>query len=383
MGKGPKLLKAKPAISAAIIAALCFGGLNLLLDRLYCMSKNVASGSLGSHSTGAMKNIVGAVKHLNSMDELSIESAVDGFRASEPPANVVLMGSSLMMFPFWAVDKNVEPSLRDQKFQYHRSMELQNKLRSAGLANAVVYDMATPLQMISDTYLYMDRLFIGRRTPHTVVLGVSPRDFWDSEFPQPGQTLNFMDQVGLVDCGPYWTEYLPRLHDKALFAMSQGVFLYDKRSYIQRFLTDKMMRRFGKKEVSPLMAGGTRFAFGIGRYKERYQGISILGIEPQMRFLDKICDLCDRRNIRLILLNMPLPDINRQLMSPQFYRQYQTELCALAEDRHVQFLELADVAEFKQDFNYSDAAHMNRRGGNKLIEHILPAVIAETHSNAM
>jgi hypothetical protein len=235
------------------------------------------------------------------------------------------------------------------------------------------------LQMISDTYLYMDRLFIGRRAPNTVVLGVSPRDFWDTEFPQPGETLNFMDQVGLADCGPYWTEYLPHMHDKALFAMSQGLFLFDKRSYIQHFFGDKMTRLFAKKEASPLMAGGTRWAFGLGRYRERYQGISILGISPQMRFLDKICDLCERRNIRLIILNMPLPGINRRLMPAEFYSQYQHDLTALADDRHVQLLDLADEAEFKGDFNYSDAAHMNKVGGRNLIQRLIPAVVAETH----
>jgi hypothetical protein len=148
------------------------------------------------------------------------------------------------------------------------------------------------------------------------------------------------------------------------------LFLYDKHSYIQHFVAEKLARAIGPKTSSPLMAGGTQFAFGVGRYQARYRGINIRALYTQMQFLDKICDFCDRNNINLILINMPLPSVNRNLMNPEFYRAYQRELALLCEGNHVHFLDLADREEFKSDIDYSDAAHMNRLGGQLLIRHL-------------
>jgi hypothetical protein len=357
-----------PFISVTLAALLCFAALNLGLGRLYEFSKAVSSES--SQARQAPKAVIRAIQQLNSMDETSIESAVNGFRSAEPPANTVLMGSSLMMFPMWAVDKSVQPSLKTNKFEYHRSQELQRELRLRGVTDAIVYNMSTPLQMVSDSYMFMEKLFVGKRKPSTLVLGISPRDFWDAEFPQPGDTMNFIDQVGLLDFPRFCSDYLPSLHARAQFALSQCLFLYDKHSYIQHFVAEKLARAIGPRTASPLMAGGTQFAFGVGRYQARYRGINIRALYTQMQFLDKICDFCDRNNINLILINMPLPSVNRNLMNPEFYRAYQRELAQLSEDKHVHFLDLADRDEFKSDIDYSDAAHMNRLGGELLIRHL-------------
>ncbi len=371
-----KSSKQLPCLSVTLAALLCFAGLNLILGRVYEFSKAVSSES--SQASQAPKGIIRAIQQLNSMDETSIESAVNGFISAAPPANTVLMGSSLMMFPMWAVDKSVQPSLKTNKFEYHRSQELQRELRKRGVTDAVVYNMSTPLQMVSDSFMFMEKLFVGKRKPNTVVLGISPRDFWDAEFPQPGETMNFIDQVGLLDFPLYCNDYLPSLHSRAQFALSQCLFLYDKHSYIQHFAAEKLARAIAPKMVSPLMAGGTQFAFGVGRYQARYRGINIRALYAQMQFLDKICDFCDRNNINLILINMPLPSVNRNLMNPEFYRAYQRELAQLAEAKHVHFLDLADRDEFKSDLEYSDAAHMNKLGGELLIKQLACSIAADS-----
>jgi len=368
-------LKSFVRVSTAISAIFCFAALNGALGAAYSMSKVVSVDDPGIRPNQLIRCMRRTISHLNNKDEVSIESAVKGFQGMSPPANVVLMGSSLMMFPVWEVDKDAEPNLIADKFEYHRSMVLQKKLRLDGLSNAIVYNMATPLQMISDSYMFMDKLFVGNKTPNTVVLGISPRDFWDSEFSSPGSTLNFVDQVGLCEYPRYCAQYLPEWHDKFEFVLGQSLILYDKRSFIQRFFRE----RLSGKERTPMMAAGTQFAFGLGRYKVRYQGISMGAIAKQSEFLNRIAELCERRNIKLILVNMPLPGVNRELFPPLFYHQYQDELLAFSRAKRVQVIDLSDLPEFKLDYDYSDSAHMNKYGGKQLIEHIVPPIVANPH----
>ncbi|MGH9637707.1 MAG: hypothetical protein ACRD72_22960, partial [Candidatus Angelobacter sp.] len=83
----------------------------------------------------------------------SIDVAYDQFQALNNRPQVVLLGSSLIVNPFWLMDHLIDPSGPDI-FHYHGSIALERALAGRGLKDQHVFDLAGFGQMISDAYIW-------------------------------------------------------------------------------------------------------------------------------------------------------------------------------------------------------------------------------------
>ena len=88
---------------------------------------------------------------------VSIDLAVNEFNGLVIRPNIVLLGSSLMMHPFWSMDAK-DNSLIPDIFHYHDSLAMRTRLEDAGFKNLQVFNFAIFGQMVSDAYLYVDQL---------------------------------------------------------------------------------------------------------------------------------------------------------------------------------------------------------------------------------
>lgn len=314
----------------------------------------------------------------------SIDLALQDLAALKQRPNVVLLGSSLVMFPFWAMDKERDQSIGDI-FHHHLSHTMEDQLVAAGFQKPTVASLAIFGQMASDAYIYVDQYLQGAKKPEYLVLGIAPRDFSDSDLPAPMATLTFKRLVGLSNLARYASLYLPSWNDKADFVAAHACFFYGNRWHLQRETLkaiNKAYAFFGVKDPS-VAAAATQAGFmlsgsneerwknSLDEYRRRYHGIENRDLSIQMTFLDRLLGVCQQRHIKAIIVNMPLTDVNRALFPPGFYESFSNRVAAICNRPGVQLLDLGSSADFVHD-DYWDTTHLSHYGGHKLLKHLVP-----------
>lgn len=338
-----------------------------------------------------------------------IDLAIKEYKEQKQPANVVLLGSSLMMFPFWAMDASFDPKISDIA-HYHKSVALQAVLEKSGIKNSSVFSLASAGQMSSDAYLYANEFLKGENKPEVVVWGIAPRDFADDNVKSPMATVSFKQIVDLSNFSSYAKTFLPRFEDKAEFIANHSCFLYGKRWRFQKeaertlekvsvavsrvFVapsSDATAGGAGSTAVNPLaksaagadlamssLLAGTaeqRWQTSTKEYRGRYKNIAERDLSVQMSCLENTLKVCQERGIKVVLVNMPLTKLNQDLMAAGFYQRFNAQVKALAttHGKDVTLVDMTNQSQFAES-DFWDTVHMNHIGGSKLIGGILPAI---------
>ncbi|MBU6450579.1 MAG: hypothetical protein KGS72_02290 [Cyanobacteria bacterium REEB67] len=350
-----------------------------------------------------------------------IDLAVHQFKESsklERP-KVVLLGSSLVMFPFWAMDASINPKIEDIA-HYHRSMALSQTLGlpQKGIdpaSSPAIFNLASAGQMSSDTYLYVTEFLNGPSKPDVIFWGVAPRDFGDANLTSPMSTVSFKRIVNLQNLDRYKATFLPHFNEQAEFIANEICYFYGRRWRMQREsdrLLEKLSSFIAKSSgVTPGAgapaavgvksdgtAGGvtvaaepgadiTRRLTGFARerwvsslreYRSRYKGIGDRDISVQMDCLERVLALCHERGIKVVLVNLPLTRANRELMPENFYERFSGQVAAAA-SRYKQDVSYFDLSLDKRftDYDFWDTVHMNQLGGVKMMQIVAPALKAD------
>ena len=322
----------------------------------------------------------------------SIDLAVNGFKALKEKPTVVLLGSSLIMHPFWSMDVQLDNKI-DDIFHHHSSITFARDLEASGCSKQNVYSFAVFGEMASDGYIYANDFLKGAKKPDVVVLGMAPRDFSDAFLTAPTATFTFKKVVGLNNFARYADAYLPGWQDKADFIATHACYFYGKRWRLQHELekgltkvyrllhmdaATKPVAQTGKpaSQAGYLSAAMTdeRWTNSAKEYRARYRDIENKDLTVQMGFLQRTLTLCKERGIKVVLVNMPLSDTNRDLLPSSFYADFRHRLGNLAEQSgNTQYVDLGDASEFNHN-DFWDTAHLNFNGGHKLLAHITPIV---------
>ncbi len=318
----------------------------------------------------------------------SIDLAVDEFNALPQKPNVVLLGSSLMMYPFWSMDKFKDPKNVGDIFHHHGSKALEEDLQKVGFESPHVFSFAIFGQMVSDAFIYVNEYLAKNKTPDYLVYGIAPRDFSDYDLSSPMATNTFKRLVNLDNLAPYANLYLPGMQDKIDFVMSRCCYFYSHRWRLQQDFNKLIERGYiatGIHQPDPpkpnfanagfMLFGGLkeRWDSSEQEYARRYKNIAERDLSLQMGFLKRLVEVSRERKIKLVLLNMPLSDVNRNLLPAGFYAKFRNELAVLANKPGVKFVDLGDSPEFTHS-DYWDTAHLGPSGGYKVLKHLVPAL---------
>ncbi|MGH9552168.1 MAG: hypothetical protein ACRD3W_22465, partial [Terriglobales bacterium] len=181
----------------------------------------------------------------------------------------------------------------------------------------------------------------------------------------------------------------PRWQDRLDFVASHSCFFYGRRWRLQHDATRAIQGicTFLKlvppeksvKMVEPGQAGfsmegleDVRWKSSLKEYRIRYSGINENEIALQGNFLDNLLTLCQQRRIKLILVNMPLTSENRALLPRGFYDRYRDTIETIVRRHsHVQYADIGSDKGYTRSEFY-DSAHLNERGGYKLLTQLLP-----------
>lgn len=383
---------------SAIVALVCFIILNVFLWQVAGQEKKVK----GTANDTTMELWSGAG---------SVDLTVNDFRRLKQRPTIVLLGSSLVMHPFWAMDAELDHGIADI-FHYHNSRALTDALAQAKYPGQRVFNMAVFGAMASDAYIYADKFLQGDKKPDYLVLGIAPRDFSDADLPTPMATFTFRKLVNLTNFNRYANMYMPSWQDKADFLATHACFFYGKRWRLQhevqkafdKILSPALAHNTGvagaallhdpkganavlshdAKLIDPqseskagFMLAGTQNERWLGsakEYRRRYQNIGDKDLHVQMSFLARILSTCQARGIKVVLMNMPLTALNRSLLPPEFYDRFRTRIKSIASEfTNVSMLDLGDAPEFT-NADFWDTAHLNQSGGHKLLRHLAPAI---------
>jgi hypothetical protein len=319
----------------------------------------------------------------------SVEETIKGFEALKAKPDVVLLGSSLVMFPFWAMDVADNKNIADI-FHYHNSEALKKQLKSVGCGQENVYSLAVFGQMASDAYLITNEFVKGEKTPKVIVYGIAPRDFHDHSLSSPMATFSFQKIVNLSNFPSYAGAFLPDFEKKADWLAMHLCYFYGKRWRMQ-METDKAINKvysmigIAKPAVTKSdtttgdggfnLEGSTedRWNNSVKEYQGRYKEITEKDHSLQMSFLARTLKNMRERGVKVVLVNMPLTKRNLDILPKGFYADYQKEIARVAEMPGVKLVDLGDCKDFNDD-DYWDTTHLNHVGGHKLLNHVVPAV---------
>lgn len=318
----------------------------------------------------------------------SIDLAVNDFNALPQKPSVVLLGSSLMMFPFWSMDKGNDPKHVGDIFHHHGSAALEAEMKKVGFADPHVFSFAIFGQMVSDAFIYVNEYLKGDRTPEYLVYGIAPRDFHDSDLSSPMSTNTFKRLISLNNLSPYANLYLPGFADKLDFVMSHVCYFYSHRWRLQQDFGKFVERIYVKTGIHEpekkidfsnagfMMFGGLneRWNSSEKEYTRRYKNIDQRDLSVQMSFLKKLLEVSHERGIKVVVVNMPLSENNRKLLPPGFYQRFRSEVGKIAAaDSGVKFLDIGDSSDFTR-WDFWDTAHLGPSGGVKVMTHLVPVL---------
>ncbi len=325
------------------------------------------------------------------------------FREQEPPADVVLLSSSLMMNPMWLheanhLNKNIDIVTN------HRSVALDDEIKSViPESNARVFNFALPGAMVSDAYIVMKSLLHGERKPSVVVMGLWPRDLVDNRFCCAAASDHWGYLQRFCDTSSVASLAMPELWQRAYYGAAPFFYVETRKHDLQMLLSQVAKDKFGgylgtlakpckvdskplsvvwaiynsevlegvniakPKEHTPYITATTDdFARRVKRFKEPT-------FKNQMAWLDKCIDYCNQNDIRLVLLNLPLSDVAVKMFQPGVYDSCVAAMKDKATKRGATFVDLQASGKFAFS-DFGDAVHMNEFGGEKLVKALAQAI---------
>lgn len=354
--------------SAAAVAALLFLCLNAFLYCAYSRARDLQAQKDRNRNEADR-----VLRRVRLWDESAIDTAVNGV-PSRP--HVVIAGSSAMMVPFWSADRAADPTVPAHMWLHHRTEVLADDSKTSTVEHPNIYNLATPLQMVSDTYIYADELLRGPCKPSVLILGVTPREFYDHDFPSPNKTLNFLSAAPFRNwryvncCCPDWNSRLD-------YVLEQVCIMFAKRGFVQTQFAVNLRRILFACVPYNTQDETAQFKFGTQQYARRYSGGEPRKLCAQVEYLEKLARLCQSRKIELVVVNLPLPWANVHMFGEDLYQHY----CGLLKETlarcpgEIHYIDISHSPEFAND-DFADTIHLNASGGRKLIK-VLSAYIKE------
>lgn len=333
--------------------------------------------------------------------------------------NLVFLGSSLMLVPLDGVDADYLNHRVDGS-QHHHSAYFEDKFREMTGLNLRSFIFALPGEMPSDAYLIVKNLLNGSKKPDVIVYGVGPRDFLDNMLPSPAATdpYRFLSRFG--DISPIADRMMPDWMQRLDFELGKVCYFYGHRADLCTLanqntskLIDKILplpartkvisfddRRQLLPDFRPceILAGqawfrpSTKadhaiFVDNLSEYKRRYATMKWDTYLSQMQFFADTLNTANDKDIKVVVVTMPITQINRTLLSDLSWNAYRSGVIALAKRKGATVVDLSNSSEFSQS-DFGDTVHLHSGGGKKLFDLVLAeiardnSVIAALHQPA-
>ncbi|HEY9679211.1 MAG TPA: hypothetical protein V6C76_14475 [Drouetiella sp.] len=366
--KASKKLK----VSAGLMACAIFATMNIGLLFVYQVrnlmssdAKNLACATGSFSALTCLHDMPLLMWAIQNSYERILDSGLHEIIPGSPP-EVVLLGSSIMQLPTWFADKG--DILPDQAYYYFRSASLEKKCATKrGILN-----LACPLTYASDVARIVEDRLSGTRKPDVIVYGIAPRDLFDNSVGEPNKSQFFAYLAKRSDYLGNSDSYFSNVFDGAYNLILQGLFIYQKRNELielAKMTGKEILRRNKPVEPAPVTMDIKR---NLDEYRAHYENLNVDALNRQLKFLEALLATCERRQIRVILISMPLTNENKALLAKQLYPTFNQKLSTLANIYHQKLFQPEDRDFESADF--MDSVHLNARGSKKFIAQLVPLI---------
>ncbi|MBX9947864.1 MAG: hypothetical protein K2Y39_01750 [Candidatus Obscuribacterales bacterium] len=311
----------------------------------------------------------------------------------------VFMGSSLVLVPVAGVDADYLNHPIDGS-HHHNSQYFEDQFKRHTGMKVKTFNFGLPGEMPSDAFLITKFLLKGEKRPDVIVYGVGPRDFMDSLLPSPAATDPYQYLSRFGDVTSHRHLIAPEWDQRLNFELAQLVYPYGHKydmsvsteravtqainEWLPKPKTDKPFTIQDRRTLFPYykqMEITSNEAFfrpttpetrtfdnaNLNEYKKRYARLNWRTYCHQMKFLADLMNSARERGTQVILISMPITDINRDLLEKGTWDSYKKSLKVLAQSKDATFIDLGDSKQFATS-DFMDTVHLHSGGGMKLLD---------------
>jgi hypothetical protein len=286
-------------------------------------------------------------------------------------------------------------------YGYHQSQYLESSYKKLTGQSISVFDFALPGLMPSDAYFIVKDLLQKQRHPGVLVYGVGPRDFMDNLLVSPAATDPYRHLSRWGNSEALISRIMPGYLGSLNYGLGQNVYMYgDKEGLAFRFIKlvscpiVELLDKLNLKElpmyeehqllpayrpwqlvpnqalISPeAISKEPRPADNLDEYKKRYRTINWNTFITQMEFLADVFEEAQKQHTQVVLIEMPITEINKSLIQPQAWLAYEGTIKVLTEAYGVRLINLQNTNVYKTE-DFGDTVHLNGSGGKKFLDSV-------------
>ena len=333
--------------------------------------------------------------------------------ADSKKADVLLMGSSLVLFPSVRCDDEYHGVktrydrwyLRNHLFEYSRADYFEHLLSERAGKPIGVLNTAVAAGMMSDQYLILKKYLDSGKRPGLVVVALAPRDFLDTQRSEVEKTPTYSILADFACVGDLLAKKAsPQELGDFLFGTASS--FYKSRADYSTFLqtlasrltghptsmytaTEQMANKDtggeedggkGASECHMSIFDGEESVLGFSKpdygprqntlgeldhYQQMYLPVNYKLFDTQAEYLDKFLALAKKHDIPAVIVDMPLTRENLAILPAEALEKYENLLAERATAAGAKLIRPATVDAYELD-DFEDCAHMSARGGKKL-----------------
>ena len=290
-------------------------------------------------------------------------ATINAFNGLVQCPSILFMGSSMIRRPMWYLDYSLNRAL-PKYMDYHKTMYFENEAKKVGL-DVTAFNLGVDGAYISDLYLLFDKLIRSTKHPDLIICAISEREFvanWlvsaratpvykllsdPLDYPQRGRLYS--------SSGMDWLD--------GLFAAWIPFRCY--RSWYQSKLSDIIDYRRQETTYTPKMEQADLHQCEDIAISEKLRLYN-----NQKSCLEAMLSLARKRNIKILLVNLPLREIARRTISESVQTDYKRFIAKLKVSG-VSVLDLAEDSKLNRDEYYMDYYHLNENGGRILVSALI------------
>lgn len=320
--------------------------------------------------------------------------AIDDFLHQKRAPQLVFLGSSLVLVPLDGIDADYL-NHRIDGAAHHKSTYFEEAFARKASIPTRTFNFALPGEMPSDAYMINNFLLKDGREPDVIVWGVGPRDFMDNLLPSPASTdpFRFLSRFG--DINNVASLMMPEWTERFNYELGRAIYLYGRREDVARNLTNVATADINRlvplpagvkpmptAEVKKMLPELRPFEVGLGEaffrpvpltekaeflnnvqeYRRRYKNLKWDTFRAQMSFFSKSLEIARQHGTKVIVVGMPITDINRSLLSDYALKTYKETVGKTASSQGASFIDLTDDPRFTRA-DFGDTVHLHARGG--------------------
>lgn len=325
--------------------------------------------------------------------------AIKDFFAQKEHPNVVFLGSSLMLVPISGTDSNFL-NKRIDGAKHHRSIFFENAFEKYSGKDIRTFNFSLPGEMPSDAYMIVDFLLKGRMRPDVIVYGVGPRDFVDNMLASPSTTDPYRYFSRFGDVGAVVDRMMPTINERFSYEFGKVLYLFSVREDLAEYFS-RSVRPYIDKAL-PLAKGVEAYNFdqrrallpeyrptelhqgeaffrpqaksdtshlydNLEEYRKRYKSLKWETFLAQMTFLADSMKIASLRDTHVVIVAMPITDINRSILQKDAYSAYKQSLRLLCAAKGATFIDFDQGGNFKEA-DFLDTVHLHAHGGQKMLD---------------